>query len=375
MHKILFATVAVASFVITSAAQAATEPLNVTVGGSVDFVAGAFHESKASGATNSSSGDFETVYRLNFGVTGKAANGLRYGGDLVLDNDIDHATNIPFSGRGNGIFVSKAIIYMEGPFGKLQLGDARGATDLTIVAPSVGGIRYIDFLDLSRFPKNFIVGIDGKDHSTNATYYTPKIGNDAHKIQAGVTYTPNFHSYGSTVTLTQTGTYKNVLKGVVAYTGHIQSVQVKASTNIISAAADNSSISRDFMAWGVGAQAAYQGFTAGANYLDKGHHSMIAGDTKNQHLYGAGIMYEFSKVALGINYNGGEGYNGGLTDPLAPMVFNDYVKTFNVYGIAGAYTWVPGLTTNVSGVLFDQKLDTGTKNDGYVLLVSQKLAF
>jgi hypothetical protein len=371
MRKILLAT---AAFFFTVTAQAAPSPLNVTVGGGVEFVAGASHESKASGATNPVGGDFETVYNLAFGATGKA-NGLDYGGNLVLDNDIDHANGIPFAGHSNSIYVTKAIVFMGGAFGKIQLGDARGATDLTVVAPSVGGIRYLDFLDLNEFAKNFIVGIDGKDHSTNMTYYTPKVGNSLGKVQAGVTYTPNLHTYGSTATLQQTGTYKNVVKGVLAYTGNIKSVAVGASTHIITGAADNSSIYRDFTAWGVGAQAAYQGITVGGNFLDKGHHSLIAGDTKDQNLYGASVTYEFSNVALGFNYNGGEGYNSGLIDPLAPGVVTDYVKSFNVYGVGGSYAWTHGLTTTVNGVLFGQKIDTGTKNDGYVLLLSQKLAF
>ncbi len=379
MRKILLATTALVGFGVTGAAQAATSPLNVTVGGGIEFVAGASHESKASGMTDPTGGDFETIYSLSFGVNGKTSNGIEYGGDLALDNDIDHASWTPFGGNSNSVFLTKATIFMAGSLGKIQVGDARGATDLTVVAPSVTGIRYLDFLDLTMFAKNFIVGIDGKDHSTNVTYFTPKIGNDLGKLQAAFTYTPNFHSYGSTVTLTESGTYKNLVKGVLAYSGNIKSVAVGASAHIINGATGSgivpASTMRDFTAWGVGAQAAYRDFTVGANYVDKGHHAMLPGNTKDQQLYGAGLKYEAGKVALGVNYNGGEGYNGGLVDPLAPATPNDYVKSFNVYGIGGAYTWTPGLTTNVNGVLFGQKLDTGTKNDGYVVLISQKLAF
>ena len=48
MRKILLATTALVGFAVAGAAQAAapasTSPINVTVGGSVDFLAGAFHE-------------------------------------------------------------------------------------------------------------------------------------------------------------------------------------------------------------------------------------------------------------------------------------------------------------------------------------------
>jgi outer membrane protein OmpU len=371
MRKILLATTALVGFAVAGTAQAATAPLNVVTGGSVDFIAGAFHESRAAGATNSASGDFETIYSLNFGVTGKAANGMEYGGNLVLDNDVDPADS--FAGRSNTVAVSKAIVFMSGGFGKVQLGDARGATDLTTGAPSVGGIRYLDFLDVTRFAKGFVVGMDGKDHSTNATYYTPKIGNDVHKVQAAVTYAPNFNQYGSTVQLVESSTYDNVIKGAIAYTGTFKSVAVKASTNIITGAASTAAAARDFVAWGVGAQVAYEGFTLGANYVDKGHYSMLAGDDKKQEMYGAGLKYEFDKYAVGFDYKGGEGYSHGLTS----IAGTDYVKTFNTYNFGGAYTWAPGLTTNVTGVLFNEEVGAGagTDNDGYVLLVSQKLAF
>ncbi len=380
MRKILLATTALIGFAAAGAAQAATAPLNVTVGGSVDFVAGAVHASKAAGMTDPSSGDFETVYSLAFDVNGKTCCGIEYGGSLVLDNDIDPATITPFQGNSNSITVSRAFVFMSGAYGKIQLGDSHGATDLNVMAPSVGGIRYLDFLDLAMFPKNFITGIDGKDHSTNVTYFTPKFGNKLGNVQAAVTYTPQFNSYGSTVTLTQSmGLYKNVVKGTVAYAGNISSVAVRASANIITGATDSTAAPamtmRDFTAWGGGAEAAYKGFTLGANYIDKGHHAMLPGDTKDEQLYGAGLKYEFSKYAVGFNYNGGEGYNGGIGDPLAFATINDYVKTFNAYNFGGTYAWAPGLTTTVSGVLFNQELDTGTDNDGYVLLVSQKLAF
>ncbi len=371
MRKILLATTALVGFAMAGAAQAATAPIDVTVGGSVNFVAGAFHESKAAGATDSSSGDFETIYSLAFGVKGKTCCGIEYGGDLVLDNDIDAEDN--FIGSSNNVAVSKAAIFMSGRYGKLQLGDARGATDITVGAPNISGVRYLDFLSVTSFAKGFVVGIDGKDHSTNVTYYTPQMGNDLGKLQAAVTYTPNFNDYGSDVILARTSlnAYKNLIKGALAYTGNIQSVAVKASASIINGASDSDASVRDFTAWGFGAQAGYKGVTLGANYVEKGHYSMIAGETKDQQMYGAGVKYEFDKYAVGFNYMGGDGYSRALTGTGTA----DYVKTFNTYGFGGTYTWAPGLTTNVNGVLFNQETDAGTDNDGYVLLVSQKLAF
>ncbi|MDD4616281.1 MAG: porin [Alphaproteobacteria bacterium] len=380
MRKILLATTALVGFAVAGAAQAATSPLTVTVGGSVDFVAGAMHESMASGALKPSSGDFETIYSLDFGIAGKAANGIEYGGQLVLDNDTDGfgqtAVGTPdTNGIGNTIAASKAIVFMSGAFGKVQLGDARGATDLSVEAPAVVTNRYVDFLNSGSYAKKLVLGVDVKDHSTNVTYYTPKVGNANHKVQLGVTYTPQFDSYGSTVTLEQTAGYKNMVKGALAYNGNFKSVAVKASTNLITAESDspatNLANQRPFISWGIGAQAAYSGFTLGGSYKDMGHFNTITGQDKNQHVYAAALKYEINKIGVGVNYLGGAGYDNALNGSGT----SDHVKDFNNYGLGGSYAWAPGLTTNVDGVLFGQKTEAGTKNDGYVLLLSQKLAF
>lgn len=364
MRKILLATTAIVGFAAAGAAQAANSPLNVTVGGSVDFVAGASRESKSSGATNTTGGDFETIYSLSFGVTGKAANGIEYGADLVLDNDIDSTELV----GGGDIDVTKAIVHMSGAFGKVQLGDARGATDLAVGAPVVAGIRYIDFLGAGNFAKDLVVGVDSLDHSTNVTYYTPKVGNDMHKVQAAVSYVPQQQS-GSNVALVGNSDYRNTIKGAVAYNGSINNVAVNASAHMISAATSSApAVLRDFTSWGLGAQAAYQGFTLGANYTDNGHYNTVVTETKNQQTYAVGLTYELNKVAVGVDYLNAKGYSDAA-------FANGYVKTFNKYGVGGTYTWAPGLTTTVNGVLFNQKTQAGVENDGYVLLVSQKLAF
>ncbi|MDD3030464.1 MAG: porin [Alphaproteobacteria bacterium] len=370
MRKILLATTALVGFAAAGAAQAATtSPLNVTVGGSVDFVAGAYNEAR--GNTN---GDFETLYSLNFGVTGKAANGLEYGGNLVLDN-YPEASDY-FAAQNDGVRVSEADVFVSGIFGKVQAGDFRGATDLAVVAPTVGEGqvtgRYINFLGTTTFAKNLVVGIDGTDHSTNVTYYTPKLGNDMHKVQAAVTYAPNVDSTGNSIVQTGTSTYKNMFKGVLAYEGAFKDVATGFSADVISASSDDAAGTRDFMAWGLGAKVAYNGFTLGGTYTDLGHYNTNASTTQNnkdQQVYTVGLTYEIDKVAVGVSYLGGQGHDSlGVAN-------STYVKRLNTYGIGGAYTWAPGLTTNVDGILFDQKLQAGTKNSGYVLLLSQKLAF
>ncbi len=389
MRKFLLATTALIGFAAAGAAQAATAPLSVTVSGSIDFVAGAFHASKASEATNPSSGDFETLYTLDFGIAGKAANGITYGGALALDNYPDMTTAL--AGNSNNVAVRTATVFMSGAYGKIQLGDARGATDLTIT-PSAAGEgqvfgRYIDFLTTATYSKNLVVGLENTDHGTNITYYTPKFGSNTNKVQAGVTYEPYIYEYGSTVTLarkdaTNAGVspYKNVVKGAVAYEGAFDKVKLDASAHVVSGVSNVVGVNgkvRDFTSWGIGAQVAANGFTLGANYVDWGHFFIQPGQNKSQEQYGAALKYDFCcKLTVGVSYLGGKVYNV-FSNLAIPGTGSDrsYTKESNSYGAGGTYTWAPGLTTNVDGVLFQQKTNATVKNDGYVLLVSQKLAF
>lgn len=415
MRKILLATTALVGFAVAGAAHAATSPLEVTIGGSTDFVAGAFHQSKAStvavNGMKQNSDDFETLYELNFGVTGKMGN-VQYGGKLSINNYHDIA-NLFGAQNTNSLYVTDANIFLSSTYGKVVLGDSRGATDLLLRAPSVGegqaNGRYIDFLDTYAFAKNFVTNIDGVDHSTNITYFTPKVGNDMHKVQAGITFTPQFYDFGAnTVKYKNNGVapvvgvpntnvnavspYKNVIKGAAAYTGTFKPVTAGVSAGILTGNAYNTLSEnqswianattglkvRDFTAWDVGANVAAEGFTVGGSYTDMGHYNTVMGQNRSQTLFQAGVKYEFNKYGVAFNYLGGEAYDNILNLPAGKKGTGrdeNYVRDFGAYGFGGTYTWASGLTTNLDGVFYNQKTQSNVKNDGYVFLVSQKLAF
>jgi hypothetical protein len=265
-------------------------------------------------------------------------------------------------------------------------------------------------------------GIDNTEHSTKITYYTPKVGNDMNKVQAGVSYAPNMYDYGSNnvkfnnVTTSTTGLtnnslsvspYQDVVKGAVEYTGNFHPVNVAASAQILNGESSHVAMSsttlggaasgggltdqaangllgqkaQDFTAFGVGAQVGFAGFTVGGSYNDMGRYDTVHGQNKSQQNFTLGGKYEFDKVAVAANWLNGEGYDNLLThaagDYYAGSRTNtNYVSNFNAYGAGASYTWFPGMSSNVDGVLFNQAVDgQRDHNDGYVLLVSQKLAF
>jgi hypothetical protein len=439
MRKILLATTALVgvAFATVAPAHAAAppaSPLTVTVGGYVDAVAGFNHESTVlptsitptGGSAISTTGlrgnshDFETEYKINIDVMGKAANGIQYGANISLWNGAE-VTNL-WTGTGNGVLVNSAYVWLSGAFGKAMFGDEHGASDLFVYAPTVGegqiDGRYTDFVSpflVARFQPS---GIDNTEHSTKITYYTPKVGNEDHKVQLGVSYAPQMYDYGqndvkSNVSFVTNGSqlssfvngpkspYQDVIEGVAQYTGNFHPVSVTASAQIqtgssqatvgtpalfafapaaVGVSPGELTQFQDFTAWGLGTQVGYNGFTAGGSYNDMGRYGTVHGQNRPQTSFTLGGKYEMDKVAVGASWLTGRGYSnllaGHNSAASALVTDTNYVDQFNAYSIGATYNWFPGLTTAVDGTMFQQNVrDQFGNNDGYVLMVSQKLTF
>lgn len=420
MRKILLATTALIGVAFAGAAHAAApaSPISLNVGGYNDFVAGI-----ANGGGNVAAGQkavkrsFEDEFKISFDALGKAANGVEYGANISLWNGAEatNANNIsdtrtPWAGGGNSVVVNSAYVWLSGAFGKVMFGDEHGASDLFVYAPTVGegqiDGRYLDFVDSSKIASFAIraSGFDNTEHSTKVTYYTPKVGNETNKVQVGVSYAPSLYNYGQNVTKTSatngTSTYQDVIKAVAQYTGNFKPVNVTGSVQythggnghaalnttalggVGNAPSTPAGYGKSFNAWGVGAQAAWNGFTFGGAYNSLGAYNVTDGQNKTQNSFNLGAKYEFDKVGVALNWLHGKGYDnmlGGGATP-ANVASNNYVKSFNAAGAGATYTWFPGLTSNIDGVLFGQKIENPATADkekagGYTLLVSQRLAF
>jgi hypothetical protein len=213
MKKVLLATTALLGLVALSAPVQA-DPLKVTVGGSVEFQAGYADEDFDSNYRNY---DFTSAPNVVVGAEGKASNGLVYGGKVELDNESDFVSSSTFA-REDSIEFDKAVTYLSGKWGRVELGDENSAANrLTVTAPTgfgTGGFAgdYQKFLlinnvgddatnfNLTRSAEGFYFrglansykptltesGLEDYEDSTKVTYLTPKFAG----FQLGVSYTP-----------------------------------------------------------------------------------------------------------------------------------------------------------------------------------------
>jgi outer membrane protein OmpU len=406
MRKVLLATTAIIGVALAGAAQAAApaSPISLNVGGYNDFVAGIDHGGATIANPNKSvNRDFEDEFKLSFDALGKASNGVEYGANISLWNGSE-VGNL-WAGGGTAAVINSAYVWLSGAFGKVLFGDEHGASDLFVYAPTVGegqiDGRYANFVSATHIATYSIMasGFDNTEHSTKITYYTPKVGNDTNKVQAGISYAPSLYNYGQSVTTASNtngnSPYQDLIKGVAQYTGNFKPVNVTASAqwihggnghnpltntglgNGLSGAATG--IAKTFNAWGVGTEVGFNGFTLGGAYNSLGDYNTVGAQKNDQHSFNLGGKYEFDKVGVALSWLHGKGYDNILTGgpaPATPTANTEYVKRFNAAGAGATYTWFPGLTSNLDGVYFGQTVaDQAGKEGGYTVLVSQRLAF
>jgi len=416
MRKILLATTALVAF--TGAAMAAESPITVNVGGYVDFRAAQFNEDANNNTTTTTIGndtvrqsrrdhDFETEFRLNISAEGKAPNGIEYGGLVSLWNGADYTDG--FTGGGNRVHADQGYVWMSGAWGKVLLGDDHGASDLFVYAPTVGEGQidgtYTDFTDPATLTVFMPSYIDNTENSTKVTYYTPKVGNENHKLQLGASFAPNLYDQGQNVIKyrnsgvtngTTNAAYQDFVEATAQYTGNWNPVNAVITATMSTAARETNALvysdgtlpAEDFTSWGVGAQLQFSAvvpgsFTLGGSYVDAGRYNTYEGQNKDQTAWTAGLKYELDKVTLGVSGIGAEGYNNAFSVAGTGPDTNrtNYVKDFHAVGFGATYTWFPGLTTAGDAVFFEQnREDTiggvdAEDNDGHVLMLSQKITF
>jgi predicted porin len=419
MKKVLLATTALLGLVALSAPVQA-DPLKVTVGGSVEFQAGYADEDFDSNYRNY---DFTSTPNVVVGAEGKASNGLVYGGKIELDNEssfltFDSDDNLVGS-RSDSIEFDKAVTYLSGKWGRVELGDENSAANrLTVTAPTgfgTGGFAgdYQKFLlinnvgdttnfNLTRSAEGFYFrglansykptltesGLEDYEDSTKVTYLTPKFAG----FQLGLSYTPTVgdeltgvsrdkyttYSGGTPALWAQ---YEDLIEAAANYSykfdnglglgasvGYNYAKAVKTTT----ANADR----EDLGSLNAGLSGSFKGFTLGGGYTYDGQSGLRKATQTSDDAaqsYNVGLQYATGPFAVGVNYLNAEN-EGDVTD-------SDNNK-LQVVGLGGTYELAPGLSTfaEVDFVNYESEGaflsgNTSKKYDSTVFVLGTKLDF
>lgn len=364
MKKVLLATTAlIAASAFAAPAQA---ELEVSVGGFVAFQAAMFDNDEA----NNSDRDFQSEAQILIRADATADNGLQYGAKVLLDASTSDDAN-----------ADKVGIYLAGSWGRVELGDDAGASELVVFAPTVGlgqiNGSYDDYVPVAsqahalndRGDHNF-TALDTGD-STKITYYTPKFSG----FQAGVSYVAQSDAGGETVSLIDVSP-NDVFEVGLGYDGEFSGVQVKVGGTYVFG--DAATGVEDLNAWTLGAQIGYNGFRFGGGYTDNGDSLTVAGtpdaDTSS---WNVGATYENGPWGVGISYldvdfdDNASAVTSGAIGALGTG--GDYTA----WALGGTYTVAPGLTVGADLAFFDRDGSSAAaaNQDGYVFVTEVKAAF
>jgi hypothetical protein len=257
--------------------------------------------------------------------------------------------------------------WLEGNWGRIQLGDKDGAEDQMIYDAGLtqSGVGGIDG-DVDRWFNNVgnaasFPDISDTSDATKVTYYTPRIAG----IQVGASFTPQTNSSGQDVADDTPGgssAFENHVGVGINYKETFNNVDVGIAA--VGAFGDAVNQDReDAGAWAVGGFVGYAGFTLGASYGDNGDTRGGTSDVDDDFFYDVGLGYSMGPWSASVGYIHGE-FEQGSTD-----------DEFDNFAVSGGYTYAPGLYV-YADLLFVSADSAGTDdNDGTVLLLGHVLSF
>jgi len=356
MKKILLGTTTLIGAAALFAGAAHADTPKVTVGGFADFQVGVVNEDLDAGKR---SHDFRSDTTLTFRVDAKTDAGLGYGGGVDLEADTTVDT------QGQGTNASRTFVYLDGNWGRFELGSEVGAqgtmkVDASNIARATGGING-DFWyftsaaaqfwatpDLSLgygatpsvfgavgTPNGGGLGDATQENLNKVTYYTPRFAG----FQVGVSYITSNNNKGQFLDRIDSGATSsadNIFTGGLSYDNTFGDIGVNlAGTGEWGQATAVGT--EDLRSYEVGGKVSYMGFSVAGSYGNVGDSlratALNVDDTRYWTLGGA---YEYGPFGVSVTYLDSK-YDTGL---LATGGKNNFRNT----SIGTDYKLAPGLT-------------------------------
>lgn len=393
MKNILLATTGLFGAALLATSASAQAP-KVTIGGFADFQAGFVDDDNDA---NTRDQGFRNDTEISIQVSGKTDGGLGYGAVIDLEADVtDDKDN-------EGSNASRTFIYLEGDWGRTELGSNRGAAasqriDASSIASATGGINgaWTQFTNGTAGTEAFITkskaatehgslevpGDESTYNATKITYYSPRFSG----FQFGVSYTPDLNDRGQFANRVENSdnsvadnrdpgfvNYGDVLEAGLTFEHQLDGgVDIALSVTGETAEADNatSGIEReDITAYAVGGLVSYQNWSLAASYADwDDSFADLSGTT--------GSVDESEMFTIGAAYDGGSfSVSATYLNSTVDLVGGGE-NEFDNFVVGADYKLAPGITpyAEVSFYEFDAD-DNANDNDGTLFILGTQIAF
>lgn len=362
-----------AAFVLLAGSALAGEGPKVVVGGDIDFQAG-WTDDDLTGQRDYS---FRNDTEVSIGVHGKSDNGLGYGAEIDLEADVSSDVD------GEGLNASQTYVYLDGSFGRFEMGSTEGAAeglkvDASNIARATGGIagdwHYFTTATGSFISEGALPGQHGSTslyndesfyNASKINYYSPRFSG----FQLGLSFIPDFDDAGQLTTRFDTvggaagsiAGFGDTLELGVNYEGQWDNVGVAAAATYVTGDADTSA-REDLNAWNVGTAVSFSGFSVAGSYGDWGDSTLASSDEGDYYTLGA--AYDFGPFGASVTW----------LDSTLEVSGAD--SDFENLSIGADYSLAEGLTpyAELSFIEADAP-GVASDNDATILILGTELAF
>jgi len=226
----------------------------------------------------------------------------------TLDNGLEIGGEIQVEGQQPAGAIDEQYIFVNGSFGRLELGTDNGAPYRMHYGVKSNGIG-IDESDVT----NWVAGTDtalrstsrttGIDNDQNKiTYFSPRVNG----FQIGATYMPNSDDVNGTTPNTAgqeaDGSRDNAYGVAANYVTSVADMSVKASVGFMDAGGDKG-VAGNETALSAGIQLGFGGFTASFAY---GEHEKDDATATDANVFGVSIAYNAGPAGMSLAYIRGE---------------------------------------------------------------------
>lgn len=313
MKKTLLGTTALVSAGLVAGPALASDPLNVTVSGSV--VTGVYFVD--SDLNNVQETKIPVVARdLTIEASGTLDNGLVAGAVAMIElGDDEGAANAPDDATFQEVYA-----YLEGGFGRTEIGATDGAAfKMHYSSPWFVPGNGVDSPNIfnSRSPsaRTSTYALMTEDDN-KISYFTPRIAG----FQLGASYTPdtslnNPNSNGFGLLPDNAATVQDVMEISLNYAGEFGGLALGVD-GFYGTGDGPSGANTDPEEWGVGANLGFSGFTLGGAWyenedLNGQNNAAAAAAGDSAEVWTAGISYGTGPWTIGTAYLEGENELGG----------------------------------------------------------------